>query len=210
MPKPMPAAPGNGLHVNLSLTKNGFNIFKDAEQGHSSTVKSFIAGILEKVPEITLFLNPLCNSYERFGHFEAPKYVSWSHQNRSQLVRIPAAEGERMRMELRSPDPSLNPYLAFALILSAGLFGIRTSLALPDAVDADLYTADERIIKALDLLPSSLDEAITLSENSALVKEVVGEELAQKIIAIKKEELSDFSAAEDKAVFYHDRYFASI
>ena len=104
MPKPLPNEAGSGLHVNISLSQNGLNIFKNVTHGKSDTAESFIAGILAKTAEITLFLNPTCNSYDRFGSFEAPKFISWSHQNRSQLVRIPAAIGERVRMELRSPD----------------------------------------------------------------------------------------------------------
>lgn len=213
MPKPVPNAPGSGLHVNISLSQNGFNIFKNGEQGCSNIsniAESFIAGILAKTPEITLFLNPLCNSYERLGRFEAPTYVSWSHQNRSQLVRIPAAIGERMRMELRSPDPSVNPYLAFALVMAAGLEGIETNLELPEAVDADLYTADESITGALVPLPNSLDKAIGLAESSRFVKAVAGEELVSRYIAYKKEEAAAFAAAEDKAAFYRERYFRII
>ncbi|MDD4565566.1 MAG: glutamine synthetase family protein [Eubacteriales bacterium] len=210
MPKPLLHAAGSGLHVNISLSKNGLNIFKNAACGHSDIAESFIAGVLAKTPEITLFLNPLCNSYERFGSFEAPKYVSWSHQNRSQLVRIPAAIGERVRMELRSPDPSINPYLTFALIMAAGLEGIETKLALPPAVDADLYAADESITKSLALLPNSLVRAIELAKNSNLVKAVIGEELLLRYIAFKKEEAAVFASAEDKAAFYRERYFRMI
>lgn len=207
MPKPLLNAAGSGLHINLSLTENGLNLFKSSKQRHTNITESFIAGILEKTPEITLFLNPLCNSYERFGRYEAPKYVSWSHQNRSQLVRIPAAIGDRMRMELRSPDPSLNPYLAFALIMAAGLAGIQSNMALPEAVDADLYAAGESVTNSLALLPGCLEEAIALAENSTLVKKVIGEELLGKIIALKKEDVAAFSAAGDKAAFYRERYF---
>ena len=208
MPKPIPEAAGSGLHVNLSLAKNGLNIFRNAFGGeHSNIAESFIAGILSKTPEITLFLNPLANSYQRFGLYEAPKYVSWSHQNRSQLVRIPAAIGEKVRMELRSPDPSINPYLAFALILMAGLEGIERDLELPPAVDADLYKADENVTKTLALLPDSLDKTIVLAENSEFVKSVIGEELLFKYLAIKKAEASDFAAAEDKEAFYREKYF---
>jgi len=210
MPKPVPKAPGSGLHVNISLSQNGLNIFKNAAQGHSNIAESFIAGILAKTPEITLFLNPLCNSYERLGSFEAPKYVSWSHQNRSQLVRIPAAIGERMRMEMRSPDPSVNPYLAFALILAAGLEGIETNMKLPPAVDADLYTADESITRALTQLPNSIEEAIMLAESSRFAREVVGEELIAKYIAYQKAEAAAYAAAEDKAGFCRERYFRII
>jgi len=210
MPKPFPDAPGSGLHVNISLSKNGLNIFGKKEQGHANVAESFIAGILARTPEITLFLNPICNSYERFGSFEAPKYISWSHQNRSQLIRIPAAIGERMRMELRSPDPSVNPYLAFALILAAGLEGIEADLKLPEAVDADLYTADEGITGKLARLPDSLEEAIKLAENSAFVKAVAGEELVLRYIDYKKKEAAAFAAAEDKTAFYRERYFRVI
>ncbi len=210
MPKPLLREAGSGLHVNLSLVKNGLNIFKNSKQGHSSIAESFIAGILAKTSEISLFLSPLCNSYERFGNFEAPKYVSWSHQNRSQLVRIPAAMGERMRMELRSPDPSVNPYLAFALIMAAGLWGIENNIVLPPAVDADLYTADEHLTKSLELLPESLSEAIELAENSSLVKTVIGEELLSKVISLKREEVLENAKANDKFQFYKDRYFSVI
>lgn len=207
MPKPLLSEPGSGLHVNLSISQNGYNIFKNSTQGHSDIAESFIAGILAKTPEITMFLNPLCNSYERLGRFEAPKYVSWSYQNRSQLVRIPAAMGERVRMELRSPDPSINPYLAFALIMGAGLEGIKSNMELPKSVDANLYTADESITGTLTRLPDSLEKAIELASDSSLVKSVIGEELLSRVITIKKEEADAFKAASDKSTFYRERYF---
>jgi len=165
---------------------------------------------LARTPEITAFLNPLTNSYERFGRFEAPKYVSWSHQNRSQLIRIPAATGEKVRMELRSPDPSLNPYLAFALVIAAGLDGIESETALPPAVDADLYTAAESVTKELEPLPGSLDGAINLAERSDFVKGVIGEKLLLKYLAIKKDEAADFVGALNKAEFYKERYLGVI
>ena len=210
MPKPILNAPGSGMHINISLAQNGRNIFKSVEEGHSNVAESFIAGILAKTIKITAFLNPTANSYERFGEFEAPKFVSWSHQNRSQLIRIPAAIGEKVRMELRSPDPSLNPYLAFALIISAGLDGIENNIPLPSAVDADLFTADESITKNLSQLPGNLGEAITLAKDSAFVKGVVGEELLSSYIALKEAESAEFSAAQDKAKFYKERYFGII
>ena len=210
MPKPIPNAAGSGMHVNLSLSQNGRNIFKNVGEGHSKIAESFIAGILAKTPEITLFLNPIANSYERFGEYEAPKYVSWSHQNRSQLVRIPAAFGEKVRMELRSPDPSMNPYLSFALIIAAGLDGIENDMTLPHAVDADLYTAGQSVTKALERLPDSLDKAVAMAENSDFVKNIVGEELLAKYLAIKKVEADELFAAENKEEFYRERYFSVI
>ncbi len=210
MPKPIFHKPGNGMHVNLSLSQNGKNIFKNVDEGHSKVAESFIAGLLAKTPEITIFLNPLANSYERFGEFEAPKYVSWSHQNRSQLIRIPAARGEKTRMELRSPDPSVNPYLAFALIIAAGLDGIESNMPLPPAVDADLYKADDCITKAHIPLPDNIDKAIALAENSQFVNDTIGAELASRYIAIKKTEAADFAASKEKAQFYRERYFRVI
>ncbi|MDR0503993.1 MAG: glutamine synthetase family protein [Treponema sp.] len=210
MPKPLPDAPGNGMHINLSLDQNEKNIFKNVNEGHSKIAESFIAGILDKTPEITMFLNPLANSYERHGKFEAPKYVSWSHQNRSQLVRIPAASGEKVRMELRSPDPSLNPYLAFALILSAGLDGIEKDAPLQHAIDVDLFRADKVITKNLVQLPDTLSKAVSLAENSAFVKSVIGEALLSKFAEIKKTEERDLFRAKDKINYFNETYFSVI
>lgn len=210
MPKPFVDKSGSGMHVNLSLAQNGVNVFKNKVGEHCAAAEHFIAGILAKAPEMTLFLNPLANSYLRFGRFEAPKYVSWSHQNRSQLVRIPAAVGEKVRMELRSPDPSINPYLAFALILSAGLDGIEQSLPLPPPVDLDLYQAPPEVTRRLAVLPESLGEAIVLAENSKLVMRVIGSELMGRYLAYKKVEARRFLEAADKEVFCRENYFRVI
>lgn len=208
MPKPLPRSAGSGLHVNLSLVQNGRNIFTPAAEGHSAAAESFIAGILAHAPDITLFLNPLSNSYERLGRFEAPRYVSWSHQNRSQLIRIPAASGERVRMELRSPDPAVNPYLAFALIIAAGLEGIEQQMKLPPAVDANMFTAGKDITGSLAALPGSLSEAIRLAEHSRLAASVLGEPLLARYINCQKEEDDAWQRAADKASFERIRYFS--
>ena len=210
MPKPIPRAPGNGMHINLSLSRNGFNVFRSLPGEPSGVSESFIAGILSRIPEITLFLNPIANSYERFGEFDAPKYVSWSHQNRSQLVRIPAAFGERVRMELRSPDPSTNPYLCFALILAAGLEGIEKALPLSPALDLDLFAIDGEAVKSLTRLPDNMEGAIRLAKGSAFVEGVLGEGLVKKYLTIKEEEAAAANAAEDKAKFYKERYFSFV
>ena len=209
MPKPILEAPGSGAHVNISLTQNGINVFKNRDEGHSNAAENFIAGVLEKTPEMTLFLNPLANSYERFGEFEAPRYVSWSHQNRSQLVRIPAAAGKKVRMELRSPDPAINPYLAFALILSAGLDGIEAGAELPPPQDVDLYAAGSAA-ESLAKLPDTLEAAVRLAEGSGFVKKAAGEGLLKQYAAIKKEEAAAFAAAKDKGQFYRERYFYTL
>ena len=188
LPKPIKDMAGSGLHVNLSLSQMGKNIF----QSGSKLSDNFIAGILAKTREMTLFLNPLANSYERFGAFEAPKYVSWSHRNRSQLIRIPTATGEKVRMELRSPDPSINPYLAFALILEAGLEGIEQELTLSPETDANLFTATKDITNGLEQLPSNLSDAIKSARNSEFVRRVVGSELLESYVKVKESEV-DFT-----------------
>ena len=207
MPKPMPDAPGSGMHVNISLYQNGKNIFNNENESYSKIKESFIAGILDKTPEITLFLNPLANSYERLGKFEAPKFVSWSYQNMAQLLRIPAATSENVRIEIRSPDPSLNPYLAFALLISAGLDGIEKNMILPKAIDENLFTADKNLTKNLAQLPDTLEKAIELAEKSAFIKDVIGSRLLSKYIELKNAEAKLFADAKDKVQFYKENNF---
>ena len=129
-----------------------------------------IAGILDKVEEMTAFLNPTENSYRRFGMAKAPKFVSWSSENRSQLVRIPAAIGEYRRAELRSPDPAANPYLAFALMIYAGLYGIENKLDMPEAVNINLYKADSATLSKLKKLPEDLGTARRIASESEFIK----------------------------------------
>ncbi|MFP3155404.1 type I glutamate--ammonia ligase [Lachnospiraceae bacterium ZAX-1] len=210
MPKPFADKSGSGLHINLSLFQNKNNIFNYENVADSMAANSFIAGILEKGAEITAFLNPVLNSYDRFGGFKAPGFLSWSHKNRSQFIRIPAAMGENMRIELRSPDAALNPYLAFAIILSAGLDGIEKKLELQPPVDLDLYHIDETVKKELVPLPGSLKDAIALAEESVFVRKIVGDEILDKYIHAKREEISEFEMAKSKETFCHERYFEVI
>ncbi|MBP5632106.1 MAG: type I glutamate--ammonia ligase, partial [Clostridia bacterium] len=161
-PKPREDLPGNGFHINISLRPLSDEYFNNV-----------LAGILEKIEEITLFLNPVEDSYKRLGKRKAPGYVSWSHENRSQLIRIPAAEGEYERAELRSADPSANPYLAFGLLIRAGLYGIEHKLALPEPADINLFKADPSVLKQFRKLPGSIEEAKKLAFESAFVKEFV-------------------------------------
>lgn len=172
LPKPFPDRPGNGLHVNLSLFRQGQNLFRNPDTNtHSRTSEAFLAGILRRVAECTAFLNPLVNSYSRFGSFEAPRYITWSHQNRSQLVRIPAAQGDLRRMELRSPDGTVNPYLAFALLLQAGLEGVADDLPLPPSCDRNLFQAGADA--GYPTLPQSLGQAVALARESSFVRSVI-------------------------------------
>lgn len=187
MPKPLIKESGSGMHVNISLLRSGTNIFSLA----TDEAGGFVQGVLNRAREMTALLNPIPNSYLRLGEFEAPKYVSWSRGNRSQLVRIPAAPSERSRMELRSPDPAANPYLALALILSAGLEGLNQKLSLEPQVDSDLYTADTSVTDKLEKLPESLGKAVELLRQSEFAKGVLGEELLEEYATVKEQGPTD-------------------
>ena len=160
-PKPLEDKPGNGFHINMSV-KSSDNV---------DNMNFMIAGILAKVAEMTIFLNPLESSYQRFGNNKAPRYISWSSENRSQLVRVPAAVGEYKRAELRSPDPAANTYLAFALMIYAGLYGIQNKLELQDPADINLYKADADTLAKFEQLPENLKSACALANNSDFIKE---------------------------------------
>lgn len=169
-PKPLADKPGNGLHINMSVRNDKNHIL----------LPQMLAGIIKYIREITVFLNPVENSYARFGYAKAPRYVSWSSENRSQLIRIPAANGEYRRAELRSPDPLANPYLAYALLIYAGLDGIENKLDLPPAAQINFFQADKTVLKQYEELPSNLSEAKEL----ALKSHFVAEHLPKSIINI--------------------------
>ena len=160
-PKPLEHKAGNGFHINMSVQPNNC----------SDNLFHMIAGVLDKVVEMTAFLNPTEESYQRFGKDKAPGYVSWSRENRSQLVRIPAAVGEYRRAELRSPDPAANPYLAFTLMIYAALIGLEHKLILPPAIDLNLYKADAATLARLQKLPGSLQDACKAAAASDFIKE---------------------------------------
>ena len=168
--KPLVGSPGNGFHINISV-KGGST---------ASLQDRIIAGILDKIKEITLFLNPTELSYKRLGSNKAPGYISWSEENRSQLIRVPAASGDYRRIELRSADPTTNPYLAFSLLIYASLYGIEKKLPLQKNTDINLFTASEEELSKLEKLPSSLSEARKLSEKSDFIQSVI----PPKVLAI--------------------------
>ncbi|WP_370781956.1 glutamine synthetase family protein [Eubacterium ventriosum] len=210
MPKPIENKSGNGLHINVSLYKNSSNIFRSNTASHNQEAESFIAGILMHVKEMTSFLNPLTNSYKRFGAFEAPKYISWSHQNRSQLIRIPADSGELSRMELRSSDPACNPYWTFGLIIYAGLYGIENNLKLPEPCDFNLYNADKDDIKHIDTLPENLFEALEITKQSDFITSLIPPKTLEKYISIKYNEYLAYTNADDKNKVEKELYFDQI
>ena len=157
-PKPIKNAPGSGLHINFSVTS------KDGDVNNAT-----IAGVLNRIAETTIFFDPSEESYLRLGANKAPSYISWSAENRSQLIRIPAATGKYRRAELRSPDPSANPYLAFAILIYAGLEGINKGMELPQEADFNFYNADAATLKKYSRLPSSRGEAALKAKGSEFV-----------------------------------------
>ena len=159
-PKPLDDKPGNGFHINMSVKPSD----------SSENLCYMIAGVLDKVVEMTAFLNPTEDSYKRFGIDKAPGYISWSSENRSQLVRIPAAVGEYRRAELRSPDPMANPYLAFTLMIYAALNGLENKLDLPEAANINLYKADAETLARFKKLPESLSDACKVAAASEFIK----------------------------------------
>jgi glutamine synthetase len=190
MPKPKFGVDGSGMHVNMSLKKDGRNIFDDPEGklGLSKEAYYFIAGIMKHIKSMTAITNPLVNSYKRLvPNYEAPVYIAWSASNRSPLIRIPAGRGSSARLELRCPDPSANPYLALAVCLAAGLDGIRNKLLPPESIDLNLFnlTQKEREELSVDSLPENLYEAVKYLESSEFIKGVLGEHISNKYIDAK-------------------------
>lgn len=165
-PRPLEGRPGSGFHINMSV-----------QGGAEALMHRAMGGILDKITDMTLFLNPTEQSYSRLGAHKAPKYISWSSNNRSQLIRVPAASGEYRRFELRSPDCTANPYLAFALLIWAGLSGIENDIALPEACNVNLHTADSRNV-TLATLPRSLSDA----EKCAADSNFIAQHLPQSLI----------------------------
>ncbi len=172
-PKPLENEAGNSMHINVSVRHdNGKDL-----------LPQMIAGIMKHIKEMTVFLNPSAGSYARFGSFKAPKYISWSPENRSQLIRIPAAEGEFRRIELRSPDTLCNPYIAFSLIINACMNGIKENLAASEPVNLNLYKLSDDDKKKYEALPDNLVEAKMIAKDSAFIKDVLSKEIIESYIS---------------------------
>ncbi len=200
MPKPLTEEPGSGMHTHLSLFEGDRNAFHEpgAQFDLSKTARQFIAGLLVHAGEITAITNQYVNSYKRlWGGSEAPSYVCWGHNNRSALVRVPMykpGKGNSSRVEYRALDSAANPYLAFAVMLAAGLKGIEEGYDLPEATDDDVWELTDAERRALGIapLPQSLDEAIVLMERSELVAETLGEHVFRYVLANKKQEWATY------------------
>ena len=197
MPKPVPGAAGSGMHVNMSLFKDGKNAFYDESDPRrlSPLAYQFMAGLLAHVQGFCAITNPLVNSYKRLvPGYEAPCYPAWSSSNRSALIRIPNPRGEGTRVELRSPDPSCNPYLAFAVCLAAGLDGIRHQLTPPEEITENIYQMSSADLAAhrLKSLPGTLDAAIYALQKDSVVTGALGEHVTAQYVTGKLREWEEY------------------
>jgi glutamine synthetase len=198
MPKPMAEYNGSSMHINMSVRKNGENIFSCNPEKMSEDGKHFIAGIMNRIKEITCMLNQTTNSYERFGEGLAPEYINWSCENRAQLIRIPYAEDERTRIEVRSADPTCNPYISFNLLLSAGLEGIEKKLELqPENTN-------------LGRLPQSFEEACNIGKESDFIKEIIPNETLGMLFRSFDNVIAEYNRADSKDMFEYGYYFQTL
>jgi glutamine synthetase len=216
MPKPLESVQGSGMHVHLSLFDGDENAFYSADDPYnlSPIAKQFMAGLLRHAAEITAVTNQTVNSYKRLvPGFEAPVHISWARNNRSGLVRVPIAKRgnpSATRIEFRSPDPACNPYLAFAVMLAAGMRGITEGYELPPEADSNLFEmSDAELAKlGIDLVPQSLSDALKVMEQSALVHEALGEHIFEWFLRNKRSEWRAYKT--HVSAFEHDRYLRAL
>lgn len=199
MPKPLYGLPGSGMHLHISLFKGEENIFYDADNpsGLSDSGRFFIAGVMRHVRAITAITNPTVNSYKRLvPGYEAPVYIAWSYRNRSPLIRIPARRGVGTRIEVRSPDPTCNPYLGLAVILKAGLEGIKNRLEPLPSVDRNIYEMNlaDRQLNNIESLPENLYEAIAELNRDKVIQEALGDHIYSRFSYAKMKEWETYSS----------------
>lgn len=210
MPKPITGINGSGMHMNQSLFKDGKNSFDDPDglKGLSTTALSYLAGILKHAPAFTAVANPTINSYKRLvPGYEAPTYIAWATDNRAPLVRIPAGRGKVTQLELRSGDPSANPYIFAAAILAAGMDGVDNGLTAPDPVEKNIYKMDanDRWAAKITQLPGSLSKAVASLENDDVLVNALGADYVKTFAKIKKDEIADYKT--NVTSWEHDHYF---
>jgi glutamine synthetase len=216
MPKPMEGVQGSGMHIHLSLFRGDDNVFYDAGDEYflSPLAKSFMAGLLHHANEITAITNQTVNSYKRLvPGFEAPVHISWARNNRSGLIRVPIAKRGNptaTRIEYRSPDPGCNPYLAFSVILAAGMKGVSDGYDLPVEADANLFEIGDDVLAKLGIeqLPQSLSEALRAMEGSQLVHDALGEHIFEWFLRNKRTEWRSFKT--HVSTFEIDRYLRTL
>ncbi|HAJ69821.1 MULTISPECIES: type I glutamate--ammonia ligase [Alkalibacterium] len=210
MPKPIENISGSGMHFNMSLFKDGKNAFYDenSEEGLSKTAYQFIAGLLDHAQAYTAICNPIINSYKRLTPgFEAPVYIAWSGTNRSPLIRVPSSRGQSTRVELRSVDPTANPYLALAVLLKAGMKGISEAKSAPNPINKNIYNMDqfEREENQIKSLPMTLIEAIEALKKDKTIIDALGQHIFDRFVVAREADWRKYSTAVSK--YEMDRYF---
>jgi len=198
MPKPVYGIAGSGMHTNISLFKNGSNAFYDPNNNHGLSQEAlyFIGGLMRHAKGLAAITNPLVNSYKRLtSGYEAPVYIAWSHRNRSPLIRVPVARQNATRVELRCPDTSCNPYLAFAVIISAGMDGIQKKIMPPDPVGENIYAMDETQLKkyGIESLPSNLKEALEEFKKDKVLHQGLNDHIITNYLRAKYQEWDSYS-----------------
>lgn len=211
MPKPFRDEAGSGMHINMSLNKDGKNVFYDGGEGLglSKDAYYFIGGVFAHMKGMTALFNPLVNSYKRLiTGYEAPNYITWARRNRSPLIRIPAVKNSDPRLELRSPDPTCNPYLALAVLLEAGMEGIENKIEPPKELTRNIYemTPEELAKNGIDRLPESMGEALDEFEKDPLIRKTLGEHAFSRYLSVKRAEWSDYCREVNQ--WEIDRYLA--
>lgn len=204
LPKPLSESKGNNLHLNFILARlNGFGVIDETGEPVPE-VKSFLAGIMRLMPEITCFLNPLPDSYERFNDSDAPKFLTWSNTNCAQLIHVHKNKNipGTIKFEIRSPDTTINPYIAFALIICAGLYGVENNLKLPDPVDVTINATNIKEFGGLIPLPQTLGVALDLTSKSSFVRDVLSDEITDAYLNIKYQEFNRYRTAVDKLNYF--------
>ena len=206
MPKPLYDRPGSGLHIMLHCMKGSENIFVPKHDDLGAEAKSMIAGILNRIAEITLFLNSTAGSYSRLGNSRAPKYITWSHENFGQLIRVPMINTKENAMILRSPDNTCNPYFALGLVIYAALEGVLNGSELCSATDL----SPDNIAERTEKLPATLDEAIEAARKSEFLSERLPENLLEHVLGEKEKEAKEYAVCENKEMFETVRYFYTL
>lgn len=207
MPKPLYDRPGSGLHIMLFCMKGTENIFAPRMDKLTAEAESMIAGVLDRIRDITLFLNCTTNSYGRLGNLLAPKFVSWSHENHAQLIRVPMTGGEENGIILRSPDNTCNPYFALGLIIYACVEGASKKKKLCGPFNASASMAEQEVLEKMERLPATLDEAVEYARNSDFLADHLPENLIEHVIKVKSEEAEEYNRCEDKEMFETVKYF---
>ncbi len=210
MPKPLYDRPGSGLHITLFCMKGTENIFAPRCGELSKEASSMTAGILNRIKDITLLLNSTASSYSRLGNLLAPKYVSWSHENYAQLLRVPVSGQEENGIILRSPDNTCNPYFALGILIYACIEGAVKGAELCEPVNFSTTGASREVLSKLEKLPESLDEAVKAANDSEFLHEHMPENLLSHILAVKAAEAKEYNSCEDKDAFETVRYFYTL